>query len=248
MTGSDQVLAAVELPSLQLPYADGVIVSRRVARSAVEGAPVDATRRAGGDDYGMTWVDFVPVTSAEAVRVSLRLATRPDLDAVVVHERYVPVNRTALAVAFATKLNRWRSGRGECPDVVTSAVRPDLSAVPGQVAVPHLVTVAEPNESGLTDRVVWEVMPPEVFLCWLPGMAGARRTSEIERRLPRLLRMRAIIRGGGIGRLPFGDEISAVLGTGSLTIRAVFGEPDLFLAAADYLYDLVDGDTCGSDG
>nr|MDT0665802.1 hypothetical protein [Micromonospora sp. DSM 115978] len=181
----------------------------------------------------------------EAVRVSLRLATRPDLDAVVVHERFVPTNRTALAVAFAVRLNRTRAARGECPDVVATAIRPDLSAVPGHVGIPHLVTVADPADAGFDERVVWEVMRPEVYLCWLPGMAGARRTAEIERRLPRLLRMRAMIREGALARLPFADELAAVLDGGPLTIRAVFREPDLFLAAADYLYDVVDDDGVG---
>lgn len=246
MTGSDQTSLAVDVPTVRLPYADGLVVSRLVRPEAhapgsgtasAGSGESQATGEAGGGET--TWIEFFPVATAEAVHIAMRLATRTDIDAVVVHERYVPTHRTALAVAFGTRLSQARLAGGECPDVVTSAVRPDLTASPGPVGVPHLVTAREPGRPYLVDRVVWEVMAPEVFLCWLPSMAGARRTAEIESRLPRLLRMRALIRDGGLDRLPFADELGAVLGGGPMTIRAVFGEPDLFLAVADYLYDVV---------
>jgi hypothetical protein len=134
-TGKAWVFSAADIPRLTLPYRDGVVVYRPETPR-----PTGVSADTAGNEHEM--VDFVPVDRREAARLAVQLARRPDAGSVVVHPRFSPAARTALAIGFAAHLADARRADGLDPNVVTTACAPDLQRLPGHVRVPHLLTIS----------------------------------------------------------------------------------------------------------
>jgi hypothetical protein len=246
--GKAWVFPAADIPRLTLPYRDGVVVYRPETPR-----PTGASADTAGNEYEM--VDFVPVDRREAARLAVQLARRPDAGSVVVHPRFSPAARTALAIGFAAHLAGARRADGLDPNVVTTACAPDLQRLPGHVRVPHLLTIsAVPLKTSRaqqkidraafgsqenTDRTVWEIMSVDACRAWLGGRSPDLH-DVVEANLPGLLVLRRMLRRpDSCEHLPNGRRIREVLADAEdegedddLTIRRVYRDPDVFLPAA----------------
>ncbi|MBX6389384.1 MAG: hypothetical protein IRZ08_10370 [Frankia sp.] len=231
LTG-ERIFTSSDLPCLSLPDADGLVTCRWFQDPAPGGLARATTGTTDGDTPGQRGpgqVGFVAVDRSWLVREGMdRVRTRA-VDAVVLHARSSPPGRTALALAFSGYLRNLQHRMGLGSDVVTAAVRPDLTGFPGLFRVPHLVTISD-GTGTVTDTVVWQLMSGPRYDAWLGG-APRPDQAAIEAALPALLRLRHLARTGRLQRGP-ANALAAVLGGGELTTQKIFRYPRVVLPVA----------------
>lgn len=133
-----------------------------------------------------------------------------------------------LALDFATHLDaRRHHDPHPVRPCVTSAKAPDVTAAPGLVRLPHLVTLFD-TARGLFDAVVWEVMTLAQAGQWLGGPIPDQEL--FEQQLPALLHLRFLIRVGRLPESDVGQRLRGLLAGRYLSIRMVYQHPALFAA------------------
>ncbi len=224
--GRAWVFASDDIPQLTLPYRDGVVVYRPKP-------PRPGAGRTGTAGHKPGMVTFVPAEPHEAPQVAVHLARQPDPGSVVLHPRFSPAARTALAIGFAAHLADARRADGLDPNIVTTACTPDLRQLPGYVRVPHLLTISALTQENC-ERTIWEIMSIDACQAWLGGTDPDLR-DVVEANLPGLLALRRLLRRpGSCEHLPNGRRIRQVLADAddNLTICRVYRDPEMFLPAA----------------
>jgi hypothetical protein len=243
LTG-ERIFTSTDLPSLSLPHADGLVTCRWFQDTArgrtawrtppppyLPGGPSaqTATEDEAPEPRGPGQVAFVAVDWTWLVREGMdRVRTRA-VDAVVLHAKASPPGRTALALAFSAFLRTRQHRMGLGSDVVTAAVRPELSGAPGVFRVPHLVTVSD-GTGTVADTIIWQVMNGPRYDAWLGG-APRPDDAAIEAALPGLVRLRHLWRTGRLDRAR-ADTLAAVLDGGELTAQKIFRYPRVVLPIA----------------
>jgi hypothetical protein len=143
------------LPSLCLPYLDGVVVTR----------PAGPGECGGVQRPNVTQVEFIPADVDRLTGVAVRMVGWEHVATVVVHHRFLPLPRTALALVVSRYLHRERAAAGLGADIVTSALRPAAGEGDGLIIIRHGVVVPD-DPAGVRDLTVWELMRPDQYTAW----------------------------------------------------------------------------------
>jgi hypothetical protein len=144
-----------QLPRLDIPYMDGVLVAR----------PSGPGECGGVQRPNVTRVEFIPADVDRLTAVAVRMVGWDYVATVVVHHRFLPSRRTALALVVSTRLHRERAAAGLGTDIVTSAVRPAADEGDGLIVIRHGVVVPD-DPAGIPDQTVWELMRPDQYTAW----------------------------------------------------------------------------------
>jgi hypothetical protein len=196
--------------------------------------PRDGVAAIVGPGAPITWADgllaredrrlVVWATATDPEQQGLNLLGQPGVQAAALATGRPDPRRVRLALEVAIDLAARREGGPAAGACLTSWSLPAPPA--GVVRIPHLITIG--YSGGATDTVVWELAPTGLARSWLGGPLPD--LSYFEARLDALLRLRGAARRGQLPGTAVSAGLAELLPDRDLSIRQVYGHPDLFRA------------------